>query len=176
MKNAGKDKIVLGVSTQIPTGKLPYKASLEVPEVIGASRQHGLLALTGGEGVKVNIANRKELQGIDPVDFNLGAFYLAAKKGQESILFPFRYFKFPVKIDFDTEKVLPEIEVADQSSFSIGDERYVLNSRLSVQIKKAGVFELKMKLPSDYEIETLSVKGISHWDEVTKDGNRYAVL
>ena len=161
LRNTGNDKINLSVSTQVPTNKLPYKASLEVPEINGASRQHGLLAIAGGDGVKVNISNRKELQGIDPVDFGLGSFTLANKKGPESILFPFRYFKFPVKIDLNTEKVLPEIEVADQSNFSIGDERYVLNSRLTVEIKKAGVFEVRMKIPADYEIETLSANGIA---------------
>ncbi|MCM8542720.1 MAG: hypothetical protein NE328_20810, partial [Lentisphaeraceae bacterium] len=118
----------------------------------------------------------KELQGIDPVDFNLNSFSIANKKGADSILFPFRYFKFPVKVALDTEKVLPEIEVADQSSFSIGDERYVLNSRLNIDIKKAGVFEVKMKIPADYEIETLSANGISHWDEVTKGAEKFAVL
>ena len=176
LKSTGKDRINLKVSTQIPTKKLPYQASLEVPEVVGASRQHGLLALAGGDGVKINISNRKELQGIDPVDFNLNSFSIANKKGADSILFPFRYFKFPVKVALDTEKVLPEIEVADQSSFSIGDERYVLNSRLNIDIKKAGVFEVKMKIPADYEIETLSANGISHWDEVTKGAEKFAVL
>ena len=176
LRSTGKDKILLGVSTQIPTKKLPYKAELEVPEILGASRQHGLIALAGSEGVKVNIANKKELQGIDPVDFNVKRFYLAAKKGPDAILFPFRYFKFPVKIALNTEKVLPELEVIDHSSFSIGDERYVLNAKLNVLIKKAGVFEVKMKIPADYEIETLSVKGISHWDEITKDGEKIAIL
>ena len=176
LKSTGKDKITVKVATQIPTKKLPYKATLQVPEVVGASRQHGLLALAGGDGVKVNVANRKDLQGIDPVDFNLRSFNLAQKKGGDSILFPFRYFKFPVKVDLNTEKVLPEIEVSDQSSFSIGDERYVLNSRLNIDIKKAGVFEVKLKIPDEYEIETLSAKGISHWDEVGQGNERYAVL
>lgn len=176
LKNTGKDKMVLGVSTQIPTAKLPYKADLEVPQIIGASRQHGLIALAGSEGVKVNIANKKELQGIDPVDFELSRFNLSAKKGPDAILFPFRYFKYPVKVALNTEKVLPELEVTDHSSFSIGDERYVLNAKLNIHIKKAGVFEVKMKIPADYEIETLSVNGISHWDEISKNGEKFAIL
>ena len=176
LRQTGKDKRLLGVSTQIPTKKLPYKAEIEVPQIIGASRQHGLIALAGSEGVKVNIANKKELQGIDPVDFNIKRFYLSAKKGPDAILFPFRYFKYPVKIALGTEKVLPELEVTDHSSFSIGDERYVLNAKLNVQVKKAGVFEVKMKIPADYEIETLSVKGISHWDEISKGGEKFAIL
>ena len=177
MKNPGKDKITVLVSTQIPAAKLPYKSSIEIPAVEGASRQHGLLAVAGGEGVKVSITSKKDWQGIDPVDFKLNEFYLAGKKGQESILFPFKYFKLPVKMEFNTEKVLPEIEVEDNSNFSIGDERYVLNSRLNVQIKKAGVFEVKLLMPEGYDMETLSVKGISHWDDIEDaQGNRFAIL
>ena len=176
LRETGKDKRTLGVSTQIPTAKLPYEAELEVPQIIGASRQHGLVALAGSEGVKVNVANKKELQGIDPVDFNLSKFSVSSKKGPDAILFPFRYFKYPVKINLNTEKVLPEVEVTDHSSFSIGDERYVLSAKLNIQIKKAGVFEVKMKIPADYEIETMSVRGISHWDEISKDGQKFAIL
>lgn len=169
-----QERLIILVSAQVHSGDLPYKVSLSLPQVSGAARQHGLIGISSNEGVKVAVNQKNALQGIDPVDFNKRVFSL--KMGAEAMMFPFRYFKFPVKLDFQAERVLPEIEVTDHSNFSIGDERLVLNTRLKVNVTKAGVFELKLNIPDKYEIETLTAGGMSHWDEVKTIKSRHVIL
>ena len=46
-----------------------------------------------------------------------------------------------------------------------------LSSRLALAISRAGIFDLRINLPEDFDIESLSGEDIGHWDEVREGGH-----
>ncbi|NQZ57620.1 MAG: hypothetical protein HRT88_09180, partial [Lentisphaeraceae bacterium] len=171
-----QDNTQVQVSTQISTDKLPYEQQVAMIHIQGAERQRGLLAVSSSAGIQLHMKKTENLQSIAANDFNSAQFAINKKRAPQALIFPYRYFQADANLSLKTSKILPKISVEDRSNFSIGDERFILNSRLLVEVKKAGVFQLKLRLPQDYDIESLSAAGSSHWEEINDKTGKYAIL
>ena len=162
----------LVLMTQIPQEGLPYKVTFGMPVVRGTSRQRGSVAITSPDRVLVRV---DETTGLNPM--NIGDFpadsIVASGPGRAQnsaeLKRAFRYHQLPVSMSVQAEQVTPEIRVTEEASLDLSDERTVLSSRLNLSIAKTGVFSIRLRIPEDYDVESLSGEEVSHWDEV-KDG------
>ncbi len=167
------------VQCQIPRDNLPYEAAIGAVSVKDAARQRGSLAFATPETVQIGVDAMGGLSAMNIADFSPEAVQAAARCGAGGEPSPikraFRYQQVPATAAVRAEAVLPEIRVAEKGALSIADERVVLSSQLDVSVAKAGVFALRLDIPADFDIETLTGTDVSHWDEV-KDEARGVVV
>jgi len=72
--------------------------------------------------------------------------------------------------------VEPEVRVVTRQVFSIGSDRLVLETDLTVSITRVGLFKLSFALPEGLEVESLTGPALSHWTEATEGGRRIVTL
>jgi hypothetical protein len=164
------------IGLQAPCSGLPFDTSLGVIAAEGVERQRGRLALAASESVLLRVGEAAGVAPIDNADFRLAieddakrASQAAAAAAAEPVRRAFRYdAPEAVKVPVHAEAVLPELRVSESSSLSIGDERNVLSSTLEITVAKAGVFSLRLRIPEGYDIETLTGRDVSHWDDARR--------
>ena len=162
----------LTVVTQIASEGLPYGATLGVPEVMGTALQRGTLAVAAPDSIQVRLDEAKGLDAVNAEDFAAEASAATGRltnRGKEAatVRRAFRYqHAAEVSATVHAEQVLPEIRVAESGSLSIADERIVLSTKLTLDITRSGVFGVTLEAPADFEVETLTGKDVSHWDEL----------
>ena len=167
--------LTLQLVTQIPREGLPYDAVLAMPAVEGATRQRGSLALAAGSAVQVRADEPKGMSVMNLGDFAPEAAQAALRSAHYAeppeIKRAFRYHELPATAAVHAEIVLPELRAVEQASLDISDERLVLTSRLEVTIARAGIFDLRLNLPADFDVESLTGDDVTHWDEVREGGH-----
>jgi hypothetical protein len=162
--------LTLAVGLQSACGGLPYTVALGALSAEGVQRQRGFLALAAAETVLMKADKEQGVAAINVADYP-SANRQAELSKEEPLRRAYRYDDASaVSVAFRAEAVQPEVRVQESSSFSIGDERCVLSSKLEVTIAKAGLFSLRLETPAGYEIETLTGSGVSHWDDARKTG------
>ncbi|MDA0577394.1 MAG: hypothetical protein O3B24_04780, partial [Verrucomicrobia bacterium] len=158
------------VITQIAMDGLPYEATLGALSVQGAERQRGSIALAAPDTVQLQVGALEGLNAMNVADFSTEAATAALQQSPGRALAAvkraFRYQAAPFSVAISAARVLPEIRVVEKGSLSIADERIVLSTQLGVAVAKAGVFSLRLRVPKDFDVETLTGEDISHWDEV----------
>jgi hypothetical protein len=68
----------------------------------------------------------------------------------------FRYSAPAAQVVLSASAVQPDVRVETQEVLSLGEDRTLLASRLSVRIARAGIFKPSFPLPPDFEVESLS--------------------
>ena len=68
--------------------------------------------------------------------------------------------------------VAPELRAESWQLVSLGEDRLVVATDLTVTITRSGVFRLALDVPEGLEIETATGEGLSHWTESKIDGKR----
>lgn len=163
----------LQIVTQISQKELPYNAAVGTLVVRDAVRQRGILGLMSTSAVNITIQDSPQAMNTD--DFSRQA--AAALKtfpgyAAGSIRHAYRTVNEDDAVAVQVSQVKPEIRADEQVTYSISDERLVYNGTVQIQITKAGVFNAELKMPANYDIDTLVAPQISHWDESVADGIR----
>jgi hypothetical protein len=158
---------------------LPYEADLREPEVVGASRQRGTLAVAATAEVQVSPGDTPGMSLMNvsdfPADVAQAALKGAAAGNVPEVKRAYRYHQLPASAKVSAVRVLPEIRVAEEAQVDVTDERVVVTSKLAVQISRAGLFSLRLSVPGGFDVDSLTGKDVSHWDEV-RDGDARGVL
>lgn len=164
----------LTLVTQIALEGLPYSAQLQSVEVLDASHQRGSFAIAAPESLQLRIDHTDGLNPMDIQDFPTNVAEAVEHPGTATHPMPIRKaFRYSqpqdVLLTLQAEQVLPEIRVTEAASLSIADERIVLSSQLSLDVAKAGIFSVTLTIPPDFDVETITGKDVSHWDESKED-------
>ena len=165
----------LKIGMQKACGGMPYSVAIGAPSAEGVQRERGYMALAASESVLLKMDKNVGVTVINISDFRIAN--KAVVNVAEPVRRAFRYDDASkVLLSFKAEAVKPEIRIKELSSFSIGDERSLLSSKLDVTIAKAGLFSIELQPPAGYEIETLTGEGVSHWDDARKTGGGVEVF
>ncbi len=168
---------VLQVGLQAPCGGLPFDMTLGALAAEGVERQRGRIALAAAEAVLLRVGETVGVTPIDSTDFHVPAAEAApapspATKGrppievEEPVRRAFRYdAPEAVQLSLHAEAVQSELRVTEASALTIGDERNMLSANIEIAVAKAGVFSVRLRLPEGYDIETLTGRDVSHWDD-----------
>ncbi len=161
------------VETQRGAGALPVELELEALRVNGAAGEVGLIGMAFGEEAQPEAVTTDGLSRVNPGDFD-AALLPRNREGQPLALLhhAFRYSAAVAKAKLKVTAVAPELRAETWQLVSLGEDRLVVSTDLSVMITRAGVFRLETELPEGLEIESATGAGLSHWTESTQDERR----
>ena len=160
------------VSTQQGTDTLPVELTLAPIRVEGSAGEIGFLALAFGSEAQPEALQPTNLSRVNPEDFDRSGDL----RSPSSILHAFRYGSEDASLKLNVTEVAPELRSETWQLVSLGDDRLIVSTDLSVNITRSGVFRLEVDIPEGLEIETATGEGLNHWTESTTDGKRLLTL
>lgn len=167
----------LTVETQRGAGSLPVELALEPLRVGGAAGEIGFLAMAFGDEAQ---PEQLAVNGLSPV--NLGDFDAGLLPRDEQgtplalLRNAWRYGSGEVDARVKVTAVAPELRAESYQLVSLGEDRLVVATDLTVTISRAGVFKLEVEVPEGLEIETATGEGLSHWTEGISNDKRVVTL
>jgi hypothetical protein len=175
LDRAASGQYDLGVLTQVSGEGLPYSVEIGAPVVVDSERQRGTVGLA--TTAAVNIVAKRHPAQMNVDDFTRDAAALLAASGVEAggVQGAYRYQRADEALSVEVSEVRPEIRTVEDAKFEVTDDKFTYNGRLAVEVLKAGVFSLELGIPAEYDIDSLTAPGLSHWDDSTEAGVR-AVL
>jgi len=161
----------LQVETEEVLAKLPFELSLTTPQPLEVKRETGLLAVQARDEVAVSVESADGLQKVDSSEF-FRIFGATNAPPTEALIGAFQFLKqgFSLKVRLDT--LLPQIEAVAHNRAHIGQAQITLDSQVDYQIKRVGVFALRLALPPEFRVESVTGEKISQWTEKTDNGAR----
>ena len=170
LEQAVTGDFTLSVQTQVSSEGLPYAVTLGALQVQESSRQRGAMAIAASETVQIRVDDSEAVNPMNIEDFSSAVVKAALGSNRRDLVSIRRALRYSrptaVAISVHAEQVLPEIRVQEQGALSIADERIVLSTRVALAIAKSGIFSVRLGIPEDFDVETLSGKDVSHWDEI----------
>ena len=160
------------ISTQQGADTLPVELTLAPVRVEGSAGEIGFLALAFGSDAQPESLQPTNLSRINPEDFDRRGDL----RSPSTILHAFRYGSEEASLKLNVTEVAPELRSETWQLVSLGDDRLVVSTDLSVNITRSGVFRLEVDIPDGLEIETATGEGLNHWTESTPDGKRLLTL
>ncbi|MGE9266466.1 MAG: hypothetical protein ACQKBY_00095 [Verrucomicrobiales bacterium] len=173
-REARAEVFAVWVESQRALSGLPADLGVAPLRVRGAAGEVGVLAVAPGGEAELG---RVEVAGMTPVaagDFPSELLEKAHSAGELRRVW--RYGAEEAKLDLRVVAVEPEVRVTSEEVLSLGEERVVLGAKWRVAITRAGIFQLKCRLPAGYEVESLTGEALSHWTESQEEGERVLVL
>lgn len=164
----------LEIQTRAAIGALPSSAVLGTLRVAGAQSDNGRLSIAFGGGARSQSLKPSGATLGSANDFRRDEF----SKLPEGLAVQSTYWCDAAEdhVEVAVAQVEAELRVVAEQTLSLGDERTVLAVDLGVDIRRAGIFEMRFALPSGFEVETVSGAVLSHWTEVMDGGMRMVVL
>lgn len=159
------------LSTQQGTDTLPVELSLAPVRVRKAAGEIGFLALAFGNEAQPEAIEPTGLSRINPEDFDRAGDL----RSPSTILHAFRYAADEASLKLKVTEVAPELRSETWQLVSLGDDRLVVSTDLSVNITRSGVFHLTLAIPDGLEIETATGEGLSHWTESNVKGKQRTI-
>ncbi|MES2924330.1 MAG: hypothetical protein V4819_22455 [Verrucomicrobiota bacterium] len=154
----------LTIETQRGAGTLPMDLDLAPIRVAGSAGEIGFLALAFGEEAQPETINVEGLSRVNPEDFN-ARLLPRDKQGNPLALLQhaFRYGSGDVMAHVKVAAVAPELRADSWQLVSLGEDRLVVATDLTVTITRSGVFRLAVDLPEGLDVETATGEGLSQW-------------
>jgi prepilin-type processing-associated H-X9-DG protein len=141
---------------------------VEIPHALDVKRETGLVALKTSEEFGLTVETQNDLQKMD-----VGDFMGATQFGQTGpVSAAYRFVKTDFGLTVKVEPVQPQIEALVRNAVRVGTEQINLRATVEYTIKRAGVFALRLALPTDYRVERVAGNNVSQWVEkpATKEG------
>jgi hypothetical protein len=139
----------LTLETEKPLDPLPTVVKVLVPHAMEVQRETGVVGLAGAEELGLNI-EASSLQRVDGAEFEK----IVGRK-VDGLAGAFRFLKPDFNLSVSVEVIRPEIEAVVHNRVTVGSDQTVLAAQVDYQIKKAGVFSLRLLLPKDYRVEKI---------------------
>lgn len=160
---------------------LPTIQSLDV------EREQGYLGLIAFSGLKIDITSFEGLSQMNVKEFPISQEKTGAKRGARSQYtgqqetpdqnqpeqmqtisvsypdFAFRYIKHPYTLKFSLSDIKSEISAEVRALMKIDERKVNLSYTISYDIRKAGLFNLKINLPKELRIVELNGLDIDDW-------------
>jgi hypothetical protein len=165
------------VRSQVASGTLPFEQSVGLISVDGAAGQIGLLGVATGNEVQLDTVSAEGLSPINLEDFpgNITPI-LAAQIPGLTVRRAFRYADPKATASLKASPVEPDVRVETQDTLSLGEDRTVLASSVTVDITRAGIFRLSFVMPPGFDVEAISGAALSHWTELKAEAGRVITL
>ncbi|MBK1884434.1 hypothetical protein JIN85_18605 [Luteolibacter pohnpeiensis] len=157
------------ITTQCGIASLPSDLVLQPLRVKEAAGEVGLLGIVYGDGVQGDLMPQVGLTKVDPGDFRIGG----NDRGRPQQVF--RYSGEKAEGLLRLTNVEPDLRSDIWQVISLGEDRLVVSTDLTVDISKAGVFKLELSLPADLDIESVTGEGMDHWSE-SHDGEKRLLI
>ncbi|MEI7732755.1 MAG: hypothetical protein WCO56_24500 [Verrucomicrobiota bacterium] len=167
----------LKLRSQLVAGTLPYEQTVGVITLNQAAGQIGMAAVATGPEVQLDATKETGMSVINLEDFPPAINAETARQIPGlTVRRAYRYSEATAQLTISAAAVQPDVRVDTQDTLSLGEDRTLLVSQLSVNIARAGIFKLTFALPADFEVETLTGTALSHWTEMKAEGGRVITM
>ncbi|MCH8146610.1 MAG: hypothetical protein IH987_01255 [Planctomycetes bacterium] len=119
--------------------------------VVDAGRQQGALAVAVAEGLRVEVARRSGLMQIDAAEVPRAP---STARAAERWALSYRYAVLPFELALRIERIKPRITMDALVEAVLQPESLTLHVQAVYDIRKAGVFRLKLHIPPGYSVRT----------------------
>ena len=167
---------VLQVFSQITTSPLPFEATVGLIKVENAAGQLGMVGVATGHEVQLDSVTPTSLTPINLEDFPGLVSLRAEQISGLTLRRAYRSADPEAQLTLAASAVQPDVRVTTQQTLSLGEDRTVLAVQLSAAITRSGLFKLSFVLPQTMDVESLTGEALSHWTEVTTDGQRVIAM
>ncbi|MCF7733041.1 MAG: hypothetical protein K9N23_15235 [Akkermansiaceae bacterium] len=165
------------VETQRGTDALPVSLTLDPLRIAGSAGELGFLAVACADDAQVESVEPEGLARVNAEDF--GRQLLPKnKEGQPLVTLQhaYRYGAEKAVAEVKVAALAPELRAEIRQFVTMGDDRLLIETDLSVNITRAGVFRVQVELPEGLEIESVTGDGLAHWAESKPNGKRTLTL
>ncbi len=166
-------RYALTVVSQISLEEMPSKVSVSSLKVKDAVHQRETTGLQTTTSVHIKVEGNPQPMNVDDFVRNAARAIPEAECLQSgSVRHAFRTQRADEVITVDVHRVRPEIRSKENSTFTVADDRLVYNGQVAIQTAKAGVFSVNMRIPTRFDIDSLTGPQVSHWDEAVEGDTR----
>lgn len=158
----GRQSLLIELEQFSDATSASYNVPAALVRAVGVGRQQGVVVARLEEGLQAEAVTRTGLLQLDQND-------LPARLRDTSWTFAYRYGTVPYELTLHIEKVLPRISVTELIDAELATDRITLNWQGLYQIEDAGVFQLRLKLPSEFEVRSVEGKAIGDAQPVAVD-------
>jgi len=157
---------------------LPYTSDIQLPSLLQAEREIGMVAVATLQDVQLTDINVDSLSEIRLEDFSGGMRQMAGRSLNEAPIMrrAFRYSGGEPVLTVSADLVSPDLRVVTQQTLSLGEDRSVLGVNATLSITRAGLFRLDFPMPANMDVESIAGSALSHWTESDQDGVRMVTL
>ena len=132
---------------------------VEIPrlELLDVQRERGYVAMEVSPGTKVDPKAAEGIAQINVKDLPVPMMDPAPAS------LAYRYIRHPYRLAVVISEVQPEIIATTQSLIDVEETEIRVSFDATYDIRKAGVFALRLQLPKDLQILSLEGKGVDDW-------------
>lgn len=138
---------------------LPATVSLQVPSAVDVRRESGFLAIQAEDEIGITAQTNTIARA------EAGDFEQASGLKLEGAASVFRFLRPDFKLAVLAATLQPEVEAQARHHYRVGFEQIRLAAQVDYQIKRAGLFHLRLGLPSGYRVETVTGDKVLSWME-----------
>jgi len=161
------------VETQRGTDAPPTDLTLAPLRVIDAADDVGQLAIAFGSDTQPENVTPAGLSRINPEDPGPDLLPRDAKEEPiATVREAFRFGQADASLALRVAPVAPEIRSEIWQLVSLGEDRLLISTDVTVDITRAGVFRVELEIPAALEIESVTGPALGHWSERTEENNR----
>ncbi|MGE3311743.1 MAG: type II secretion system protein [Limisphaerales bacterium] len=161
--------LTLTVETEKVLGPIPASLDLEIPRATEVRRETGIVAIRAGDDVALSPEKLEGLQRVDAAEFQR-----ATKAESEAGAFVgvYRYLRPDFRLSTRAELIEPEIEATVRQAFVVGTEQLGLTASFEFEVRRLGAFQLGLRLPAGWRLETVVCPFMDRWAELGTDDDR----
>ncbi len=149
----------LVVETEKLMAKLPTGVEVAVPHALNVIRETGIVGVSSTEELALVIGDTRDLQRVDAAEFAKAY----GEKGS-GVANAYRFLKPGFVISAQAETIAPQVEAVVRNAFHVGFEQVGLVATIDYTIKKAGVFALRLEVPTGFRIDSVTGgSNVLHW-------------
>jgi hypothetical protein len=165
------------VRSQVATGPLPFTQTLGLVAVDNAAGQIGVAGIATSDEVQLETVTAQSLSPINLEDFSMDA--ASAFRGQIpglTLRRAFRYSDSAASISLKASAVEPDVRVETRDTLSLGEDHTTLADNFTVDITRAGIFDLSFLIPAGFDVDSISGHALSQWTESKTNSDRVITL
>mgnify|MGYP000666346737 CR=1 FL=1 len=177
LQSALSQEFELNIMTQRGLKAFPQQVMLETMKVRGVDNVVGMLGYGFGSDSQPDDAKVTNLLEVNSSDFDAGLIKQAKALQPAYVLHKaYRYGKDYGKVDLKIAAVAPEIRVQSRQVLRMNEEQISLQIEATVNITRAGIFDLKFAIPNGFTVETVGGSALRDWSENEVDGKRVVTM
>jgi hypothetical protein len=157
---SGLSTVRLVLETEMPLERLPAEVDIACPEVLEVLRQAGSIAISATDDVGLTVLRSAGLERVETAEF-----LRAMAEPGPVVLSAWRFLKPDFALRARADLLEPHIEVEQRQHFTVGLEQTELSTELDYTISRAGVFQLRLVLPVDAQVEGVHCDAMQTWSE-----------
>ena len=159
--------------TEVAYDATPYTVTLTPLRLREALYQHNVLGLAADASVYVQVDQHPAtLNTQDYLRDNRRLLDAVPGLTRAQVTKAFRFDSPDQRVTGRVFPVESEVRSEEVARFNVEDDRLVYNSQWTIDIAKAGRFDLDLLLPQGFDIDSVAAAQMSHWDETVQANQR----